>query len=365
MSNGMQHAVEVTKLQGNSSLVEDMDDSLNVVLVIGESYIKHHSPLYGYALNTTPFMKKEQAEGRLFVFDDVVTTANKTTVAIKNMLSCNDTSNKEVWSDFPYFPAIFKKAGYEVYFWDNQRDVDPHAEFSFTLNSYLYDPTICELSYTKRNGKSYHLDGEIVTSFCDSVNIKDNKYNLVLFHLVGQHFDFNERFPHIKEFECFTPDSINRKELWLTREKKQQIANYDNATLYNDYVISRIADTFANSNTFLVYLPDHGEEVFDFRDRVGRDFGSLFFAEKLKYEYEIPFVIWCSNNYKNRHPQVVDAIRHALNRPFMNDNICHMLFNIGGIRTSFYRAKSDLLSPSYQCARRLVEGQENYIKKEE
>lgn len=30
------------------------NDSLNVVLIIGESYIKYHSPLYGYQLNTTP-----------------------------------------------------------------------------------------------------------------------------------------------------------------------------------------------------------------------------------------------------------------------------------------------------------------------
>lgn len=46
-------------------------DSLNVILVIGESYNKYHSPLYGYYLNTTPVLCSQQQNGNLFVFKDV------------------------------------------------------------------------------------------------------------------------------------------------------------------------------------------------------------------------------------------------------------------------------------------------------
>ena len=65
------------------------NDSLNVIIVIGESYIREHAGLYGYPLQTTPLLAKEQEEGRLFVFTDMVSPYNQTTRVIRNLLSCN------------------------------------------------------------------------------------------------------------------------------------------------------------------------------------------------------------------------------------------------------------------------------------
>lgn len=52
----MRESINIS-LSDNSCKTE-ANDSLNFVLVIGESYIKAHSPLYGYYLNTTPIMKQ-------------------------------------------------------------------------------------------------------------------------------------------------------------------------------------------------------------------------------------------------------------------------------------------------------------------
>ena len=38
------------------------DDSLNIIFVVGESYIKSHAGIYGYPLPTTPNMVNEQKE---------------------------------------------------------------------------------------------------------------------------------------------------------------------------------------------------------------------------------------------------------------------------------------------------------------
>ena len=89
-------------------------DSLNVILVIGESYNKYHSPLYGYYLNTTPTLCAQQKSGNLFVFKDAVTPYNMTTFSVKNMVSANRLSDNEAWYSSPYFPIVFKKAGFNV-----------------------------------------------------------------------------------------------------------------------------------------------------------------------------------------------------------------------------------------------------------
>lgn len=354
MKEYMEDAIELnTAIYKNETSYNTQTDTANIVVVIGESYIKVHSQLYGYNLKTTPNLVREQNEGRLFTFNDVVSSSNSTSVIMRNILCCNNSSDNEQWYDYPNFLTIFKKSGYDVYFWDNQKDVAKTATFSFTLNSFLYDSKMCEISYTQINDKSYQYDEEIVKSYKDDVVLK-NKCNLVLFHLMGQHIAAIERFPHDK-FTYFTLDSIKREASYLGDTERKQIADYDNATLYNDYVMNEIFDTFRNSNTILIYFSDHGEEVYDYRKLCGRDHGDLT-ADKLKYQYDIPFMIWCSDIYKKNNPEVVANIKEAINRPFIIDNICNMLFNVAKIKTPYYRDSLDLLSPNYKCKERIIKG---------
>lgn len=76
--------VDITASMEQPSISSNIDDSLNIVLVIGESYIKHHAQLYGYYLNTTPLLNREKEKGNLIVFNDVVSPANNTTIVLKN-----------------------------------------------------------------------------------------------------------------------------------------------------------------------------------------------------------------------------------------------------------------------------------------
>ena len=80
---------------GLTGAITSDNDSLNIVLIIGESYIKYHSPLYGYYLNTTPNMLREHKNGQLFV-DGKLTkqytfTQNYYWVMCDNMLNLNDS----------------------------------------------------------------------------------------------------------------------------------------------------------------------------------------------------------------------------------------------------------------------------------
>ena len=232
--NRIKNEVEVTKNMEKPSLNSELDDSLNIVVVIGESYIKHHAQIYGYPHETTPFAKKEVDEGRLIVFNDVVTPANNTTVVLKNMLCCNDVGKGEKWYNTPFFPAIFKQAGYNVLFWDNQLTLDVNTSGFLQVRNFLYDEQLQQMGFTATNKQGFDLDGELIESYKKERSKPLGARNLILFHLQGQHINAATRYPHNEEFTKFTVDSVQRNEKYLTKEKKQRIADYDNATCYND-----------------------------------------------------------------------------------------------------------------------------------
>lgn len=87
-----------------------------VILVIGESFSKHHSNLYGYKKNTNPFLFKEMERGNLFVFQDVISSYNTTSYVMKNLFSTNSLMENERWSLYPIFPAIIKKSRIQCFF---------------------------------------------------------------------------------------------------------------------------------------------------------------------------------------------------------------------------------------------------------
>ena len=96
-----------------------------------------------------------------------------TSIVLKNVLCCNNIHEGERWHDFPFFPAIFKKAGYDVWFWDNQYKWDPDAAWAFTLNSVLFNERIQELSYTAINETGSTYDGGLIADFENYLRIEN------------------------------------------------------------------------------------------------------------------------------------------------------------------------------------------------
>ncbi len=349
---------QIERLEATQTVDKEMD-SLNVILVIGESYIKKHSALYGYPLQTTPFLSQEKRAGRLFVFTDVVSPYNQTSKVIRNVLSCNSIGECENWASTPPLTAIFKARGYHVAFYDNQKDFATDQLFSFSLNTYLYHPEMIKACYSETNAETFDYDGQLVDNY--KHNSKKHKCQLIVFHLLGQHMAYSKRYP--KEFYYYTSDSTHfRKESWLTTKMREEIAHYDNATLYNDEVIRKIANLYNDENTVIIYFSDHGEEVYDYRPNIGRDawgFGDNP-KEGLHWQYDVPFMVWCSDSYINSHPKEINALKSYAKRPFMLDNVCHILFHLSGLNTSYYKPERDILSPYYKCHKRIINDKINY-----
>ena len=217
-------------------------------------------------------------------------------------------------------------------------------------------------SYDMENGRRYDFDHDLLESYLHEAHSKvmDHPHSLSMFHLMGQHMYAGSRYPRTPQFTRFTPDSIRRTEPWLDNDKKQDIAHYDNATYYNDYVIGQLLDALRHSCAVVVYFSDHGEEMFDWRDFSGRDEGARKQAPSMKLQYCVPFMVWCSDGFKERYPDVVEQLQSAAQRKGQLDDLPHLLMDLGRIQNAYYKAEHDLISPYYKPTKRLVQMSVDY-----
>ncbi len=317
-----------------------------IIVVIGESYNKYHSNLYGYRLNTCPNLLKEKRNGNLFVFSNAVSPMASTDFAMKYFYStkslCNDDSE---WSHNPLFPAIFKKAGYDVRLFDNQcTQTKGDVNLDYQCSYFLNPDDINKNCFDYRNTDVFGYDGEMVNESRTHLSQKSNQ--LVIFHLMGQHFGADLRYPHTDQFAYFNASNIKRTDLKMSQ--RQQIAYYDNATLYNDYVIKKIIDLFSNKNAILIYFSDHGEQIYDNHARgFGRKFTKNINYEDIKCQNEIPFMIWCSDKYIKSHAEIIHRISKSVGNPIMNDDICYLLFDLAGIQYKGNKPNRNFISDFY------------------
>lgn len=336
--------------------------SNNIVLIIGESYIRDHSQLYGYDKETTPYQfdrTMDSVYSNLVCFDNVVSPSNLTSIVFKNVLSLHSVDDSlNNWESFPLFPVLFRKAGFQVTFITNQYVQSLGTDvFNFSGGLFLNDNRLSRLQFDHRNVSAHRYDEDLLADYDSLAHFSKNN-NLIIFHLAGQHFEFYKRFPdHMKVFS--TQDYARRTD--LSDSEKQIVADYDNATRYNDFVLDEIIKRFEDKDAIVIYMPDHGEECYDEIHRMGRMPGGAFSSAMARQEYRIPFWIWCSNIYISTHPQIYNSIIKNKNRPFMTDDISHMLLFLAGIETPYYNDKRNILSDDFDVNRtRLLEGKVDY-----
>lgn len=340
--------------------------SPNIVLIIGESYSRSHCQLYGYDVKDTPRQRKLERRGLLTKFDDVVSCWNLTSFVFKNVLSMHVVGEKGEWCDYPLFPELFRKAGYKVTFLTNQFLPEAkQAVYDFSGGFFLNNPTLSKAQFDVRNTQLHPFDDGLLADY--DRFLKDGKidlkgHNLIIFHLIGQHVSYNTRFP--RDRRKFTADDYTERRPDIGNGRRRMIANYDNACLYNDSIVDQIVKRFANKNAIVIYMPDHGEEIYEpGRNIVCRNHSAEVDWPLAHYEFEVPFWIYCSHRYALAHPQVFKAIKDAKGKRFMTDALPHMLVWLAGISTKSYHPQYNLLSPDYNEMRpRILKGAADYDK---
>ena len=334
--------------------------SPNIVLIIGESYGKVHSQLYGYKYPTTPRQVKLERSGLLTRFSDVVSCWNLTSFVFKNVLSMHVVGQKGEWCDYALFPELFKKAGYNVTFLTNQfLPQAKEAIYDFSGGFFLNNPELSKFLFTTRNNSLHRFDEGLLADYGGLVksgdivinNARDRKSaakdpNLIIFHLIGQHVNYRTRVPNDRR--VFTAADYAESRPDLSERRRRVLADYDNACLYNDSIVASIIKRFENTNSIVIYMPDHGEECYEpGRNFICRNHSADVDWPLAHYEFEVPFWIYCTHRYAVTHPEIFKAIKDAKDKRFMTDALPHMLVWLAGISAKDYRPEYNLLSPQY------------------
>ena len=341
--------------------------SQHIVFVIGESYNKHHSQLYGYNHETTPRQVALHKKGNLIPFTDVIAPFNLTSFVFKNIFSVHAVGDKGDWCDDPLFPELFRRAGYRVAFITNQfLPQAKEAVYDFSGGFFLNNPILSKAQFDVRNTKLYKFDAGVIRDY-DQIVKKDIEQNpdvprLTILHLKGQHTNYHDRFP--KDRKHFNEKDYKKDWPEMSKRCRMLLADYDNATLYNDSIMSEVIKRFEDEDAIVVYMSDHGEEAFgDGMEIFGRNHSATIDFRLAHEEYEIPMWIWYSNEYAKKHPNIVKQVKEACHRPFMTDNISQVLLYLAGIKSTHYRDDYNVLSDEYNTQRpRIIKNSVNYDK---
>lgn len=327
-----------------------------IVLIIGESYNRHHASLYGYPLPTTPCQERLYQQGNLFKFTDVIASYNLTFKSFQNMLTLYDYDAGGRWYDYPLLPVLFRTAGYKVSFYSNQYALDKTSSFAnYSEDVLMSNPDISDYMFDDRNRSIHPYDLDLVSDYVQTADTLTAQPQLVIFHFIGLHFNFHQRYP--ADQKMFTEEDYDRPD--LSREEKRILADYDNSIVYNDHVLDAIVRQFSSRDAIVIFVPDHGELVYDNCREMGRN---------LKHEpmylipqFDIPFWIYCSPAYMDHHPDICQHIMEATDRPFMTDDLPHVLLSLGGIATPMLDQRRNLISSQFNAhRRRLIKGEVDY-----
>ena len=315
-----------------ATTVDPADSVPTVVVVIGESFCTYHSSLYGYEKPTNPNLGRRVSEGSLRVFDDVVSIACATHGAMLSVFSVDSLGVS--FGEQPLFPACFKAAGYRTFMYDNQYFVGMGVTFltDRELSNQLFD-------YRNADRATYDL------SMVQTIEPQPEPA-LYVIHLWGQHYTYAERYP--SDFARFTAADYD-PERW-TESQREVMAHYDNATLYNDYVVDQIIKKFEHQNCVVVYFSDHGEEIYDLNGYMGH--GNAEHTSDLSYQLRVPFMVWTSPTFSR--PDVARRIDAATHLPAMTDDVPHLLFDLAGIATDCFKPTHSVVSEEYDVRKQRV-----------
>ena len=343
----------------------------HIVLIIGESYNRHHAQLYGYDKATTPRQVARAKRGELVAYQDVVAPWNLTSFVFKLLFSLYTVGDQGEWCDYPLFPEVFRQAGYHVTFLTNQfLPQAKEAVYDFSGGFFLNNPTLSKAMFDTRNDKLWYYDEGMLKEWDDirgrtkeeGGKMSSKQGELTIVHLKGQHLDYRTRSP--KDRWHFKRDDYDRPD--LRSGEIQRVAYYDNAILYNDSIVDQLIQRVEKEKAVVIYVPDHGEECYGPSVHFCGRMHSTEITYRLAHEeFDIPFWIWCSRSFRTDHPELYETIVKAKNRRYMTDALPFLLMHLAGISSKDYRPELDILSTEYREQRpRILKNTTDYDKLE-
>ncbi|MFY0627134.1 MAG: sulfatase-like hydrolase/transferase [Reichenbachiella sp.] len=304
------------------------------VIIIGESTSRDHLNIYGYNRPTTPNLAAIQ--NKLSIYTDVISPHTHTIAVLSKLLTLSNYENpKEPKGSII---QLINQAGYKTYWISNQKPVgifdNQVTLMARATNQQVFINTTSEQRRTP-------LDLELIPELKKVIE-KDEEKVVVFLHILGTHTAYDQRYPN--DFERFE----GKPELTQHRTDRayETINEYDNAVLYNDFVVSEVIDVVAkvNTNSFVLYFSDHGEDVFQVSNN------AIHVETKATSPmFRVPFVLWQS--LLNESKRKIDK---ELDRKYMLDDLFHGIADLCEIKFLKFDSTRSIFNKNFRPRERVI-----------
>ena len=305
------------------------------VLVLGESTTKSHLGVYDYARPTTPLLSAQKDD--LLLFQDVISPNTYSVASVTKLLTLANYEYPKATGQGSII-QLANAADFETFWLSNQRPLGPY-ESLITKLSFSSDHT--KFITTVNAGNSKTLDADLLSDFDAVLNQSQSNKIFILLHLIGTHHNYENRYP--PSFNVFN-GMVNSN--FRSDAIAEKINHYDNAVLYNDFVLNAVIDRLKtlNANSFMLFLSDHGEELYTDLNIAGHNEDT-----PTKSMYEIPFILWQSEKYKEYR-----TIDTDVNKPYMSDDLFHGLADLMGIQCNQVDYQRSIFSDRFKERPRII-----------
>ncbi len=300
------------------------DEKETYVIVIGESTTKTHLNLYGYYRQTNPLLTKRKDE--LLIFQNVRAPHSNTIASLGQSLILKDYDLLQEKLNNTIV-QLFNSANFDTYLLSNQ---NPRGTYESTTS--LITKSSKHTIYTSIGGANYD---EVVLEPLRNILKEEKDRKFIIVHLFGTHNSYAKRYP--PKFDVFKDEPKTK----FKKEKAYKTINeYDNAVLYNDYIVNTIIDEVQKTNTkaYVLYFSDHGEDVFETINQACH-----FERNGTEPMLQVPFMIWLSEKYKNDKSNLV----WDTTRPYNHKDLIHTAADLSDINFKGFEPKRSVVNPNY------------------
>lgn len=318
----------------NVSRISNHEEDEVYVVIIGESTARSHLGIYSYYRETTP--KLSSIKDELLIYNDVVSPHAYSVGSLTKILTLGNYENPKGITDGTII-QLLNKAGFDTYWFSNQRPIG------------IYESMITKIALSSKNhefitttvaGDSSILDEELLDLFNEAL-ANDAKKKVIFLHMMGTHHHYEKRYT--KAFNKFKDEP---KTNFKSEESIAKINHYDNAVLYNDYIISEVISKLdsINKKSFALYFSDHGEEMYSGLNMAGHN--EDIYSKQM---FEVPFFLWQSEKFKTENDIFFDE-----DRKYMIDDFFHSLADILSISAKEVDLKRSIFNKGFKERKRII-----------
>ena len=308
-----------------------------VVVILGETARAANFGLGGYARDTTPELRKIQAQGDLAYFSDVKSCGTSTQTSVPCMFShMGKTAYEDNKGRFESVLDVLQRAGLAVLWLDNQSGCKGVCDrVPNVATTALKVPEFCTSGECLDEVMLHELPKHLAT--LDPA--KRAKGTVVVMHQMGSHGPaYYKRSP--EAMKTFQPECSSHA---LQNCPPEHIVNaYDNSILYTDHFIAKTVKWLQAQSrpTALIYVSDHGESL----GEKGLYLHGMPYSLAPKEQIHVPMLVWLSKPLQRERNWRMDCLQSQSAKALSHDHLFHSMLGLSQVDTRLAKPELDLFA---------------------